>query len=354
MKILVINPGSTSTKIAIYEGETPVYAETIRHAPADLAPFPGVLDQLDYRKELILRALDKAGYRLSDLDGISARGGFTKPVTAGTYTVDEDVVEAMHHPVHEHASNLGTLLAWELKKACPEKDIPAFFVDPVSVDEITDVARVTGFAGIERQSFFHALNHRGMARVAAAQLGKKYEDCDLVVCHLGGGITSAAHHHGRAVEVCNIFEEGCFSMDRPGGLPVHAVVDLCFSGRSKEDIVRQLDTASGVVSYLGTQDFREVEEMAFDKQDPKARRIFDALAYQLAKDIGALSAVLSFHVDAIVLTGGMAYSQRFTDAVSAYVKSIAPIIVLPGESEMLSLCQGALRVLSGEETAKKF
>ena len=217
MKILVINPGSTSTKIAVYEEEQPVYTQTIQHEAAELAPFAHVSDQLGYRLGMIRTALDKAGIRLSDLDAVSARGGFTKPVQAGTYRVDGDVVEAMYHARKEHAANLGSLLAWELTRGT---DIPAFFVDPVSVDELEDVARVTGFAPMERVSFFHALNHRSMGRKAAAMLGTTYENCNLIICHLGGGVTSAAHRKGRAVEVCNIFDEGCFSMDRAGGLPV--------------------------------------------------------------------------------------------------------------------------------------
>lgn len=347
MKILVINPGSTSTKIAVYEGENPVYTESINHTPADLAPYDGVLAQLDYRLEMIRAALDKAGYQLSDLAAVSARGGFTRPVVAGTYRVNEVAVEEMrHHARREHASNLGILLAWELTRGT---DIPAFFVDPVSVDEITDVARVTGFCGMERESFFHALNHRGMARKAAGMLGKRYDECNFVVAHLGGGVTVAAHEKGRAVEANCIFDEGCFSMDRGGGLPVHQLVELCFSGRTKADILRQIDTASGVVSYLNTRDFRDVERMAFDEGRADARRIYDAMVYQLSRDIGGMAAILKFNVDAVILTGGMAYSKRFTAAVEDYVGKIAPVMVLPGEAEMLSLAQGAIRVLTGEE-----
>lgn len=352
MRILVINPGSTSTKLAVYEDETPVYTESINHTPADLAPFPGVPDQLDYRLGLIRAALDKAGFALSQLDAVCARGGFTHPVAAGTYRVNEAAVEEMrHHARREHASNLGILLAWELTR---DTGLPAFFVDPVSVDELPDVARVTGFNGMTRECFFHALNHRGMARRAAAMLGKTYEQCSLIVAHLGGGVTTAAHCRGRAIEANCIFDEGCFSMDRGGGLPVHQVIELCFSGRSKEDILRQIDTASGVVSYLNTRDFRDVERMAFEEGNPQARLIFDALAYQLGRDIGSMAAVLKQEVDAIVLTGGMAYSKRLTAAVEEYVGKLAPVLVLPGEAEMLSLAQGALRVLRGEEQARDF
>ena len=352
MEVLVINPGSTSTKIAIYQDENPIYTESINHTPADLAPFPRVLDQLEYRLEMIRAALDKAGFPLSELEAVSARGGFTKPVVAGTYRVDEDVVEEMrYHARKEHAANLGSLLAWELTK---DTDIPAFFVDPVSVDELPDVARVTGFAGMERVSFVHALNHRSTARKAAEQLGKTYPECNFVVAHLGGGVTTAAHQKGRMVEINNVFDEGCFSMDRGGSLPVQQVIDFCFSGLSKTEVLRRLETCSGVVSYLGTRDFRDVERMAFEEGNAQAKLVFDAMVYQLSRDIASMAAVLKFEVDAIVLTGGMAYSKRLCAAVEDYVKKIAPILILPGENEMLSLAQGALRVLRGEELARKF
>ena len=351
MKVLVINPGSTSTKIAIYEEETVLYSETIDHEAADLAPFSCVLEQLDYRKRLIEAALQKAGYALADLDAISGRGGFMKHIPSGTYPVTDAVVENMHAPMYEHAANLGPLLAKELADSA---GLPAFFVDPVSVDEITDVARVTGMEGLERESFFHCLNHKGVARKAAKALGKTYETCNLVVCHLGGGVTSAAHQRGRAVDVTNVFDEGCFSMDRGGALPTHQLVDLCFSGRSKEDIVQQLSTNSGVVSYLGTRDFRTVQRMAFEEGNAKAKRVFDAMVYQLSKDIAALSSVMCMEVDAIVLTGGMAYSDLFCNAVEQRVGKIAPVLRFPGEMEMLSLAQGALRVLHGEEAAGIF
>jgi len=352
MEVLVINPGSTSTKIAIYQDENPIYTESINHTPADLAPFPRVPDQLEYRLEMIRAALDRAGFPLSELEAVSARGGFTKPVVAGTYRIDEDVVEEMrHHARKEHAANLGSLLAWELTKGT---EIPAFFVDPVSVDELPAVARVTGFAGMERVSFVHALNHRSTARKAAAQLGKTYPECNFVVAHLGGGVTTAAHQKGRMVEINNVFDEGCFSMDRGGSLPVQQVIDFCFSGLTKAEVLRRLETCSGVVSYLGTRDFRDVERMAFEEGNEKAKLIFDAMVYQLSRDIASMSAVLKFDVDAIILTGGMAYSKRLPAAIEEYVKKIAPIMILPGENEMLSLAQGALRVLRGEEQARKF
>ena len=351
-RILVINPGSTSTKIAVFEGERKLFDETQRYTSEELSAFHWVMGQVDFRKAAIEKALAAHGFDLTTLDGICARGGQLPPCESGTYLVDQTMVDYMYTVKNAaHASNLGCVLALQLAQGLK---IPAFICDPVSVDELEDVARVTGFAPMARVSFFHALNHRSMGRKAAAMLGTTYENCNLIICHLGGGVTSAAHRKGRAVEVCNIFDEGCFSMDRAGGLPVRQVVELCFSGAGKEDILHRLETNSGIVSYLGTRDFRVVERRAFEEQDPLARRVFDALAYQLSRDIGSLAAVLRFQVDAIVLTGGMAYSQRLTDAVKGYVEKIAPVLVLPGENEMLSLAQGALRVLHGREQAKKF
>ena len=277
---------------------------------------------------------------------------FAYKVTSLARFGDEDVVDEMQHKARkEHAANLGSLLAWELTR---DTDIPAFFVDPVSVDELPDVARVTGFAGMERVSFVHALNHRSMARKAAQMLGTTYDKCNFVVAHLGGGVTTAAHQKGRMVEINNVFDEGCFSMDRAGSLPVQQVIDFCFSGKTKAEVLRTLETNSGVVSYLGTRDFRDVERMAFEEGNEKARLIFDAMVYQLSRDIASMAAVLKFDVDAIILTGGMAYSKRLPAAIGDYVKKIAPIMILPGENEMLSLAQGALRVLRGEEQARKF
>ncbi len=350
MKVLVINPGSTSTKIAIYENDSPVYIENITHPHDDIARFHHVIDQLDYRLDMINKVLKESGHSIDELDAVSARGGFTKPVVAGTYLIDENVMHTMKHSaIHEHASNLGPLLAGELTKGTGK---PAYFVDPVSVDEFTDIARITGLEGMKRRSFFHALNHRSTARKVAEMLGKTYNTCNLVVAHMGGGVTCAAHKKGRAVDVCNLYDEGCFAMDRGGALPVTQLIELCYSGKTKEDVIKTISGKAGVLSYLGTKDFKEVVDLAFEKGDEKAMLIFRAMAYQLSKDIGAMSAVLEFDVDAIVLTGGMAHSEKLTEEIKKYVGRIAPVLVLAGENEMLSLAQGALRVLSGKETAK--
>lgn len=227
--------------------------------------------------------------------------------------------------------------------------IPSFFVDPVCVDEMTPVAHVTGFKGMERESFFHALNQKSIARKAAKLLGKTYEEARLIVIHMGGGVSVAAHENGLAVDDFNVKDEGAFGMDRAGSLPVNAMINLCFSGLTKQEVKKLLGSEAGAYSYVGTKDFREVERRAFEENDPDCRMVFDAMAYQLAKDIGAMAAVLKFQVDAIVYTGGMAYSDRFTQAITDYVGNLAPVLRLPGEEEMRSLAEGALRVLHGEQ-----
>ena len=351
MKVLVLNPGATSTKIAVFDEERELFKETIPHKPDELEGFVRVIDQREYRKNLILERLQKAGFDLSDVDAVCGRGGLLKHIPSGTYAVTEAVLRDCEHPPYgEHASNLGALLAKELGDAAGH---PSYFVDPVSVDELQDVARLTGYQGMERQSFFHALNQKATARRAAEQLGKSYEEARLIVVHLGGGVSVAAHRNGLAVDVNNVKDEGAFGMDRGGGLPVNALVDLCYSGLSKQEVKSRLGTRGGAYSYVGLKDFRELERRAFEEQDEACRQVFEAMAYQLAKDIGAMAAVLQFRVDAVVYTGGMAYSQRLTQRITEYVGALAPVICLPGEEEMRSLAEGALRVLHGEE-AKRY
>ncbi len=345
MQVLVINPGATSTKISVFKGEEETFKAIIPHAAAELAPFAHVVEQGPYRKQLILNALEEGGYHMEDFRAVCGRGGLLRHIPSGTYTVTDAVIrDVMDPPYGEHASNLGVLLSKELADSV---GIPAFFVDPVCVDEMTPVAHVSGFKGMHRESFFHALNQKSIARKAAKQLGKAYEDCNLIVVHLGGGVSVAAHEKGRCVDVYNVKDEGAMGLDRGGSLPVNAVINLCFSGITKKEAKKMLGVEAGAFSYVGTKDFREIAQKAADGE-PEFKMIFDALAYQLAKDIGAMAAVLRGKVDAVVYTGGMAYSQAFTDAISSYVSSFAPILVLPGEEEMRSLAEGALRVLNGE------
>ena len=350
MKILVINPGATSTKICVFEDEKEIMRVGIDHDAAEIAKYPNVVSQAPFRKEAILNAVRENGYKLEDFDAVCGRGGLFKHIPSGTYKVNDAVIKDIENPPYgEHAANLGAYLAKELGDSV---GIPAFFVDPVCVDEFEPLARFSGLdlPGFERQSFFHALNHKSVARKAADMIGKPYEELNLVVCHLGGGVSVAAHNHGRVVDVNNVKDEGAMGMDRAGTLPANALVNLGFKdGMTKADVKRIIGQEAGIYSYTGTKDFRTVENAAFDDGDEKMLQAFKAIAYQLAKDIGSMAAVLKFDVDAIVYTGGMAYSERFCDEISSYVKGIAPILRIPGEEEMQSLAEGALRALKTGE-----
>ena len=351
MKILVINPGATSTKIAVFDEEQQLYKLGLDHSAEELNQFDRVIDQADYRKAAILDAITAAGYKLSDFDAVCGRGGLYRPIPSGTYAVNDRVMHDVETaPYGEHPSNLGAYLARKLGDLV---GIPSFFVDPVCVDEMTEVAHYAGFAGFRRLCQFHALNHKSIGRKAAQELGKAYEDVNLIVCHLGGGVSVGAHQHGRVVDVYNVKDEGSMGMDRGGGLPVNQLIDYCFSGKTKEEVKRTLGRRSGMFSYLGTTDFRVVCARRAEG-DAEAAAAYQALVYQLSKDIGAMAAVLHFDVDAIVYTGGMAYEDFFCEDITAYVGKIAPVIRLPGEEEMRSLAEGALRVLHGQQEAGQY
>ena len=351
MKILVINPGATSTKIAVFQDEEQLYKLTIDHSAEELDRFERVIDQADYRREAILSSITSAGYQLSDFDAVCGRGGLYRAIPSGTYDVNDRVMRDVEAaPYGEHPSNLGAYLAKQLGDTV---GIPAFFVDPVCVDEMTEVAHYTGFAEFRRRCLFHALNHKSIGRKAAQQLGRTYEEVNLIVCHLGGGVSVGAHQHGRVVDVCNVKDEGAMGMDRGGGLPVNQLIDYCFSGKTRAEVKKTLGRRAGMFSYLGTTDFRVVcARMA--EGDQQAAAAYEALVYQLAKDIGTMAAVLHFNVDAIVYTGGMAYEQSFCDDITAYVGRLAPVLRLPGEEEMRSLAEGALRVLRGQQEAGQY
>lgn len=346
MKILVINPGATSTKICVFEDEEEVMRVGIDHDAAEIAKYPHVVDQAPFRKAAILETIEKNGYKLEDFDAICGRGGLFKHIPSGTYKVNDAVIHDIEDPPYgEHAANLGAYISKELADSV---GIPAFFVDPVCVDEMEPLARYSGLGleGFERQSFFHPLNHKSVARKAAKHLGKAYEELNLIVCHLGGGVSVAAHKKGRVVDVNNVKDDGAMGMDRGGALPANALVNLCFKeGMTKADVKRIIGQEAGVYSYTGTKDFRDVENAAFNDGDEKMLMAFKAIAYQLAKDIGAMSAVLRYNVDAIIFTGGMAYSERFCDEIASYVSKIAPIMRFPGEEEMRALAEGALKAL---------
>lgn len=351
MKVLVINPGATSTKVAVFEEEQELLKKSIVHTAQELEGFDRVIDQAEFRQRAVLAAVVEGGFRLEDFDAVCGRGGLYRPIPSGTYAVSDRVMQDVEQaPYGEHPSNLGAYLARRIGDLV---GIPAFFVDPVCVDEMTEVAHVSGFAEFRRLSQFHALNQKSVGRKAARQLGKSYEEARLIVCHLGGGVSVAAHDHGRVVDVFNVKDEGAMGMDRGGGLPVNQLIDYCYAGRSREEVKRTLGRRSGMLSYVGTTDFREICARVVSG-DERFTAAYRALVYQLAKDIGAMAAVLHFEVDAIVYTGGMAYEQFFCDDITAYVGRLAPVLRFPGEEEMRALAEGALRVLHGEAQAERY
>lgn len=351
MKVLVINPGATSTKVAVFEEEQELLKKSIVHTAQELEGFDRVIDQADFRQRAVLEAVAEGGFRLEDFDAVCGRGGLYRPIPSGTYAVSDRVMQDVEQaPYGEHPSNLGAYLARRIGDLV---GIPAFFVDPVCVDEMTEVAHVSGFAEFRRLSQFHALNQKSVGRKAARRLGKSYEEARLIVCHLGGGVSVAAHDHGRVVDVFNVKDEGTMGMDRGGGLPVNQLIDYCYAGRSREEVKRTLGRRSGMLSYVGTTDFREICARVVSG-DERFTAAYRALVYQLAKDIGAMAAVLHFEVDAIVYTGGMAYEQFFCDDITAYVGRLAPVLRFPGEEEMRALAEGALWVLHGEAQAERY
>ncbi len=353
-KLLVINPGSTSTKIAIFEDEHLILEQVLRHSGQELAKYERVVDQFEFRKEAVMKALETAGIQVAELSAVVGRGGVIRPIPGGTYRVNETMLADLRDiSLGEHASDLGGLLAHDIAK---ESGIPAFIVDPVVVDELNEVARLSGSPLMQRKSIFHALNQKAIARRAAQDLGKEYEDANLVVAHLGGGISVGAHLRGRVVDVNNALDgEGPFSPERSGGLPALALAKLCLSGQYTEAEVRRLIVGrGGLMAYLGTNDAREVVRR-IEQGDEQARLVYEAMSYQIAKEIGSAATVLRGIVDAIVLTGGLAYDQTYlVEWIRQRVQYIAPVLVYPGEDELLALAQGALRVLNGQEVAREY
>ncbi|MBU5308025.1 butyrate kinase [Clostridioides mangenotii] len=352
-KILTINPGSTSTKIAVFDNEKEVFEKTLRHSSEEIGKYDRISDQFEFRKQVIVDSLAEGGINLSDLDCVVGRGGLLKPIEGGTYEVNAPMLEDLKVGVSgEHASNLGGIIA---KQIGDEVNAPSYIVDPVVVDELNDLARISGMPEIERASIFHALNQKAIARRFASENNKKYEDINLVVAHMGGGVSVGAHEKGKVVDVANALDgEGPFSPERSGGLPVGQLAKMCFSGEfTFDDIKKKIKGNGGLVAYLGTNDAREVEDM-IEKGDKKAELLYDAMAYQIAKEIGACASVLKGNVDGILLTGGIAYSKSFTQMIIDRVKYITDVTVYPGEDEMIALAQGGLRVLSGEEEAKVY
>ncbi|PRS21771.1 butyrate kinase [Bacillus halotolerans] len=352
-RILTINPGSTSTKIGVFHNERSIFEKTLRHDIEELQQFDHIIDQYEFRKKHILESLHEQGINISKFDAVCARGGLLRPIEGGTYEVNDDMIEDLKSGyAGQHASNLGGIIAREIADGL---NIPSYIVDPVVVDEMSELAKISGMPEIERKSIFHALNQKAVARKAAASLGKRYENMKMIITHLGGGITIGVHDRGRVVDVNNgLHGEGPFSPERAGTVPAGDLVDLCFSGEyTKEEMMKKLVGTGGLSGYLGTNDAVKVEQM-IREGDEKARLIFDAMAYQVAKEIGAASAVLKGEVEAIVLTGGLAYGKSFVSSIRSYIDWISDVLVYPGENELQSLAQGALRVLQGEEQSKQY
>lgn len=352
-RLLIINPGSTSTKIAVFDNENIICEETLRHSVDEISSYVKIYDQFEFRKNIILKALEKSNISIDSLDGVIGRGGLLRPIEGGTYEVNDKMLQDLREGyLGEHASNLGGIISYEIAK---EIDKKAFIVDPVVVDEMQDVARISGLKEIERKSIFHALNQKAVARRYANKLGKKYEDLNLIVAHLGGGVSVGAHEKGKVIDVANALDgEGPFSPERAGSLPVGDMIKLCYSGKYTQDEIKKMLTGKGgIVSYLETNDAREVEAR-IENGDKYAELIYYAMSYQVAKEIGACAAVLKGNVDGIIITGGIAYDKKFTTWIEERVKFIAEVTIYPGEDELTALAEGGLRVLRGEEEAKLY
>lgn len=350
-RILIINPGSTSTKIGIFDNEFSVFEKTIRHEAKVINSFSNIIDQYEFRKNTILETLDKEGINISKLSAVCGRGGLLRPIEGGTYAVNKTMLADLRSGFSgQHASNLGGIIAYEIASGL---NIPSFIVDPVVVDELEPIARISGFSLIERKSIFHALNQKAVARRVAKELGRKYQELNLIVTHMGGGITVGVHKQGKVIDVNNgLHGDGPFSPERAGTVPAGDLIALCFSGEHyREEIMKRLVGQGGLVGYLGTNDAVEVEKR-IEAGDEEAKMVYDAMAYQVAKEIGAASAVLSGKVDAIILTGGLAYGKGFVKSITDRINWIADTIVHPGENELQALAEGALRVLRGEEDVK--
>ena len=350
--ILAVNPGSTSTKIGLFEDDKAIFKVTLRHEPSETAAGEDRQAQARFRRRALLDLLSEKAVDLSALDAFVVRGGLLKPLASGTYIVDESLVNDLVSARYGwHASNLGSIIALPLGR---KLGIPVFTVDPVTVDEFDDPARFSGLQGIERLSMSHALNTKAMARRAAALAGRPYEEMNMVVVHVGSGISVSAHRRGRMIDVNNANEEGPFSLERCGTMPALALVRLCYSGDySCEEMISLLTGKAGVYSYLGTKDFAAVDRNAA-AGDEKASAVVYAMAYQVAKEVAAMAAVLDGRVDRIVLTGGMAHAEGFVKMISEKIAFIAPIEVLPGEEELEALAFGALRVLRGVEKVNNY
>ena len=350
-KILVLNPGSTSTKAAVFEDDRQLMAESFSHTNHDLAPYRTLNDQLDYRVALVRSWLAQQGFSLSELSAVVGRGGIIPNIVAGGYLVDDNLIDCLrNHTVFDHASNLGGMMADSFARPL---GIPAYIYDAVTSDELLPEARVTGFKEVTRTSFCHVLNARATAHKYAQSMGRKYEDMNLVIAHLGGGISISAHSHGRIIDSVSD-DAGPFSPDRAGSLNMFYVVDMCYSGKyTKPEMLKKLRGEGGMSDLLGTHDCREVERRIQDG-DERASLVYKAQALQIAKGVGIMLGCFTELIDAVILTGGLANSKMLTNMVVGYLHNLSRVVIIPGENEMEALALGALRILRGEEEARTF
>lgn len=350
IKSLIINPGSTSTKIGVFEDETLLFEETLRHSTEEIAQYASIVDQKDFRKNIILDLMKEKDFDMKSLDVIVGRGGMLKPIPGGTYAVTDSLLEDLKAGVQgQHASNLGGILAREIADAI---GIPSYIVDPVVVDELMPIARYSGVPELPRISIFHALNQKAVAKRYANEKGAAYDSLRLIVVHMGGGVSVGAHEKGQVVDVFNALDgDGAFSPERAGAVPSGALIKMCFSGQyTEKEVYKKIVGNGGFNAYVGTNDMRDVEKMVLDG-DEKAAETREAFIMQVAKNIGSMACVLKGKVDQIVITGGIAYDKVVVSGLKERAGFIAPITVYPGEDELLALAQGALRVMNGEEKA---
>lgn len=352
MRILAINPGGTSTKIAVYDNDNILLKKVVNHSAEDLKDFEKVFDEYEYRMKLITDALDEVNIEISSFCAVVGRGGLLKPIKGGTYRVNEVMIEDVKNAINgEHASNLGCVLA---KSIADKIDIPAFVVDPVSVDEFDPESRITGFSDIEKASWLHALNQKAVARKISESIGKDYKDANFVVAHLGSGISIAAHKKGKMIDGGGGRVDGPFSPERSGGLPTYPLIQLCYSGKyTYKEMVSKVSSIGGMYDYLGTKDVIDIVNKA-QSGDEIADVVLKAFVLQIAKEIGAYAATLNGDVDRIIITGGIAHSKVIMKMLSKKIEFISPVEIVPGEEELEALMLGALRVITGKEKSKDY
>lgn len=358
MKILVINPGSTSTKIALYESLEQLFEKTIRYGESELREFADIFAQFDFRKTSVVDALEEQGYHLDEIDAVIGRGGITKPIKSGIYKVNEALKHDLRNSPLVHASNLGGLIAAQIAtdvSAIRGINVAAYIADPVVVDEMQDVARITGLPQLQRRAIFHALNQKAVARRHAANMERAYEDMNIIVAHLGGGVSIGAHRKGLIVDVNNALDgEGPFSPERSGTLPAGDLVRMCFSGEyTQQQMEKMLCGKGGLMAHVGSNDTRTIREEAISGHE-EYTLLLNAMAYNVAKSIGAAAAVLCGQVDAIIVTGGVAYGKMTCDYITKMVGFIAPVVIMAGEDEMFALAENVVRAAENPSLVQQY